>query len=111
MSKIRRAAVAVTTVAVSVAGTASPAHALPPPAACLYVLRMHDMYVHQANAAAYVTAPSMIWAATASAGSHEAAWYHYWENRQAAGDWADIATQLGCRGHSSLDHLTRSTAR
>ena len=100
ISKVRRtaglAAVAVATVAVSVGGVASPAQALPSSAACVYVLRMHDVYVQKANAAAHVTAPTMIWAATASPGRHEAVWYYYWENMQAAGVWADIATQLGC---------------
>jgi hypothetical protein len=95
-SKVRLAAVAVTTVAVSVGGVTSPAQALSPSAACAYVLSMHDVYVHRANAAAHVTAPTMIWATTANAGRHEAVWYHYWESRQAAGHWADIATQLSC---------------
>jgi hypothetical protein len=100
ISSIRRAAglaaVAVTTVVVSVSGVASPAQALPPSAACGYVMRMHDVYVQRANAVAHVTAPTMIWATTANAGWHEAAWYSYWESRQAVGGWADIATQLGC---------------
>jgi hypothetical protein len=99
-SRVRRAAglaaVAVTTVAVSVGGVASPAQTVFPSASCGYVLRMHDVHLQKASTAAYVSAPSMIWAATASSGWHEAVWYYYWENMQAAGDWTDIATQLGC---------------
>jgi hypothetical protein len=99
-NKFRRAAglaaVAVTTVAVSVGGVASPARALSPSAACVYVLSRHDVYAHRAKVAAQVTAPTMIWAATANAGWHQAVWYYYWENKQAAGDWADLATRLGC---------------
>jgi hypothetical protein len=97
---IRRAAgltaVAVTTVAVSVGGVATPAQALPPSPACGHVLRMHHLYLQRANAAAHVTAPTMIWAATANARWHEAAWYYYWESMQVADVWADVATQLGC---------------
>jgi hypothetical protein len=100
VSRVRRAAglaaVAVATGAVSVGGIASPAQALPPSAACVYVLKTQDGYVQKANTAAHVTAPSIIWAATANTGWPEAAWYYYWENVQAAGDWADIATHLGC---------------
>jgi hypothetical protein len=96
-SRIRRAAgLAAVAVAVAVGGVASPARALPPSAACAYVLRMHDVYAQRANTVAHVTAPSMIWAATASGGWHDAVWYYYWENMQAAGDWTDLATRLGC---------------
>jgi hypothetical protein len=88
--------VAVASVTASVGVVASPAQALPPPAACVYVLRMHDVSVQRAHAAAHVTAPSMIWAATGSVGWQEASWYHYWESMRAAEDWTDIAAQLGC---------------
>ena len=95
--RVRQAAgLAAVTVAVSVGGVASPAQALPPSTACVYVLRMQDVYLHKADAAAHVTAPSMIWAATASAGWSEVVWHDYWEDMQAASDWTDIATQLGC---------------
>jgi hypothetical protein len=93
ISTIRRAA---GLVAMTIGGVASPVQALPPSAACVYVLRMHDMYVQRANTVAYVAAPSMIWAATASGGSHEAVWHYYWDSMHAAGDWTDIATQLRC---------------
>jgi hypothetical protein len=99
-NRIRRAAgltaVAVTTVTVSVGGIASPAQAQPPSAGCVFVMSMHEMYVQRANAAAHVTAPMMIWSATANAEWHDAVWHSYWDSMRAAGDWADIAIRLGC---------------
>ena len=92
-SNIRQAArLAAVTAAASVGGVASPAQASPPSTACVYVLRMHNVFVQRANASAHVAAPSMIWATTASA-----AWYEaVWENMRAAAGWTDVATRLGC---------------
>jgi hypothetical protein len=92
--KIRHTA-GLVAVVVAVGGIASPAQAAPS-TACVHIFKKQDVYEQKANAAAQVTAPSMIWAATGTAGRHEAVWYYYWENMQAAGDWADLATLIGC---------------